>query len=323
VGLTPSLPQNTKSSVPPWFPFSGPIVIMAFMRRSSSRACRALAFVAILGLAGCGSDSPQAEPSPSLVEARPYGLKVPAGYGASTPTPLVLLLHGYTGSGFGQAQYFGMLMDADQHGYLLAYPDGTEDPRGNRFWNATDACCNFYGSPVDDVAYLVAVLDDVEAHYSVDLKRVYVVGHSNGGFMAHRLACDIGQRLAAAVSLAGSTWPDPDRCSAPAPVNVLQIHGDRDQTIFYGGTSAYPSAERTLAIWAQKNRCAGTLDPATPDLDLDVQIPGAETLASSYGGCPAGGSVDLWRIVGGGHVPSLDSSWADHVWTYLAAHPKP
>jgi polyhydroxybutyrate depolymerase len=296
---------------------------MTLVRCPFSRASAVLALVVILGLAGCGSDSPQPTPSPGLVEARPYGLKVPARYTASTPTPLVLLLHGYTGSGLGQAQYFGMLTDADQHGYLLAYPDGTEDPGGNRFWNATDACCNFYGLAVDDVAYLSAVLDDVEARYTVDPKRVYVVGHSNGGFMAHRLACEIGQRLAAAVSLAGSTWPDPNRCPAPAPVNVLEIHGDQDQSIFYTGSSTYPSVDRTLAIWAQKNHCTGTLDPVTPNLDLDVQIPGAETLPSSYGGCPTGGSVDLWRIVGGGHVPNLGASFADDVWAYLAAHPKP
>jgi len=292
---------------------------MTHMRRSSA----ALALLALLSLPGCGSDSPQPKPSPSLVEARPYGLKVPAGYSASTPAPLVLLLHGYSSTGLGQAQYFGMLPDADQHGYILAYPDGTIDPGGNRFWNATDACCNFGGSTVDDVAYLGAVIDDVEAHYTVDPKRVYVVGHSNGGFMAHRLACDIGQRLAAAVSLAGATWSDPGRCPAPAPVNVLQIHGDQDQTIFYDGSSAYPSAERTLAIWAQKNHCAGALEPTPPNLDLDVMIAGDETIAETYGGCPPGGSVSLWRIVGGGHVPSLGASFADDVWAYLSAHPKP
>jgi polyhydroxybutyrate depolymerase len=44
------------------------------------------------------------------------------------------------------------------------------------------------------VAYLGAVIDDVAAHYTVDPKRFFVIGHSNGGFMAHRLACEIGGR---------------------------------------------------------------------------------------------------------------------------------
>ena len=39
-------------------------------------------------------------------------------------------------------------------GFALAFPDGTRDSSGRRFWNATDACCNFENTPVDDVAYI-------------------------------------------------------------------------------------------------------------------------------------------------------------------------
>jgi len=101
-------------------------------------------------LFGCGNasrPSPEATPSSkpsapaSLVQARPYGLLVPQSYRAASR---VVVLHGYGSNGRQQAEYFGLLADAEEHGYLLAYPDGLTDPRGSRFWNATDACCNFY-----------------------------------------------------------------------------------------------------------------------------------------------------------------------------------
>lgn len=293
--------------------------------RSCPARAKYLAVVLAAALGACGDQSPPEPtptPTPSLVETRPYGLAVPGAYRSSTPTPLVVLLHGYGSTGRAQAEYFGLLADAEEHGYLLAYPDGLVDPRGSRFWNATDACCNFYGNPVNDVAYLGAVIDDVAARYTVDPRRVFVVGHSNGGFMAHRLACEIGGRLAAIVSLAGAVWLNPGACPAPSPVNVLQVHGDADETISYAGGPGYPSAAQTVAIWAQKNRCSGALE-AGADKDLDVQLPGLETRTETYAGCPPGGAASLWTIEGGGHVPRLGASWADEVWSYLSAHPKP
>jgi polyhydroxybutyrate depolymerase len=232
------------------------------------------------------------------------------------------VLHGYSASGRGQASYFGLFDGSEKHGYLLAYPDGTTDARGYRFWNATDACCNFFGSQVDDVAYLSAVIDDVESRYNVDTRRIFVVGHSNGGFMAHRLACEIGNRLAAVVSLAGATWKDPGRCPAGSPVNVLQAHGDADDTILYGGSPAYPSAQETVATWAQKNGCAGSLQPTGARFDLDTKLPGAETQEQTFTGCPPNGAVTLWTLDGGGHVPSLGTEWPEAVWIYVSSHAK-
>jgi len=141
--------------------------------------------------------------------------------------------------------------------------------------------------------------------------------------MAHRLACEIGGRLAAVISLAGATWRDAARCPAGSPVSVLQVHGDADQTILYGGTSVYPSAAQTVAIWAQKNRCLGALQSELASKDLDTGIAGAETRVDGFATCPRGASADLWTIVGGGHVPALGAAWADEAWAWFQAHPKP
>src|SRR5256885_15247126 len=72
----------------------------------------------------------------ALVAERPYNFVVPTGYDAATPTPLVILLHGYGASGNLQNAYFRGSALANRPTFLFAYPDGTPGPNGDRFWNA-------------------------------------------------------------------------------------------------------------------------------------------------------------------------------------------
>ena len=262
-----------------------------------------------------------------LVLARPYHLQIPAGYVPGTPVPLLLMFHGYGASGAGEESYLRLGALADAKTFLYAWADGTPDALGLRFWNATDACCDLYGKGVDDVAYASAILDDVQSKYAVDPKRIFLFGHSNGGFMAHRLACELSDRLAGVVSLAGMTWNDPVRCNAKGPVAVLQIHGDADAVIHYGGgrvlssMAPYPSARDTVAAWGTIDGC-GALQPTGTRLDLDSRLPGAETVVERYEGC-RGGAVELWTIQVGSHIPSWTDGWSAPVWDFLAAHPRP
>ncbi len=103
---------------------------------------------------------------------------------------------------------------APQGGFVYATPDGTIDGDGNRFWNATDACCNFDRRTVDDVAYLSSVIADIQGQLAIDPKRIAVVGHSNGGFMSYRMACERSDLVGAVVSLAGATFADSSRLQA-------------------------------------------------------------------------------------------------------------
>jgi polyhydroxybutyrate depolymerase len=256
---------------------------------------------------------------------RPYQLMVPSQTSVA-PAPLIVLLHGYGASGQKQAAYFGILEVAAERGILVAYPDGTVDGLGRRFWNATDACCNFTGSEIDDVAYLDAVIDDVSRSHAVDPGRVYLVGHSNGGFMAHRMACQRADRIAAIVSLAGATWDDASRCEPSEPVAVLQVHGDADATIRYGGGvlagHAYPSALTTVERWAALNGCTGNLETTGLRLNLDLLNWGSDTRVERVRGCAgAGADVELWTIEGGRHTPGLKKpAWPEAVIGFLEAH---
>jgi polyhydroxybutyrate depolymerase len=278
-----------------------------------------------------------------IVAARPYELHVPASYDPSKPAPLVVMFHGYGASGGLEEYLFDMTAASDANGFLYAYGNGTLDPTGSRFWNATNACCDFYDAAVDDVTYFDAIVADVSSKHMVDPKRVYVIGHSNGAFMSHRLACDRASKVAAIVSLAGAQWYDTSHCNPSEAVPVAEVHGTADMTIDYDGGytmetlldagpeagtvpfAQYPSAPTTVADWAAFDHCtAGSLAPNGTTYDLDSQLPGNETQVQAYAGCPSGIDVQLWVIQGGVHIPTLTKpGWADAVWGFLSAHAKP
>jgi polyhydroxybutyrate depolymerase len=266
----------------------------------------------------------------------PLTVHVPTSYQPDTPAPLVLSLHSYNGSAASQEVRMPLLSLVDEYGFMCVLPEGTLNCAGARFWNATDACCDFEESGVDDSGYLLAVIDEIKTQLSVDDRRVYVVGHSNGGFMSHRMACDHAGAVAAIACLAGATYLESSLCSPSEPVHVLQINGTADLVAPYGGGCVSfdgfcfppgpycgPGAVQTAETWATYNGCS--LDTETgPNLDLVAGLPGAETTVTRYvSGCAPGGSAELWTIEGGGHGPAFTSDSTRLIIEWLLAHPKP
>ena len=255
----------------------------------------------------------------------------PPRRGEPERAPLVVVLHGYSSNGLRQAEYLHLPELVREKGFYLAMPGGSRDPKGYHFWNATDACCNFWQAPVDDVAYLRALIEDAMVRYPIDPKRVFVVGHSNGGFMAHRVACELSLRVAAVVSLAGPMVKDATRCVPVAQVSVLHIQGDADESIHVNGgvigegAPPYPGTRDTVQTWARKNGCSLRTTSAGPALDLDAspKAPGAETVRERFADCPQSGAVELWMMHGSTHEPEVSGDFARALWAFLEAHPKP
>lgn len=282
------------------------------------------ALLVVLMLAACAPASPSsvdtAEPGPRTMslQGRDFRLVVPPGYDPQHPTGLVVGLHGYTSTATDLDGYFGLTAEAGRRGLLVALPDGTKDSGGHQFWNATTACCDFDGSGVDDSGYLSGLIDLVTQSYAVDPARVYVVGHSNGGFMAHRLACEHADQVVGIMSLAGAQNPDRNACRPSRPVSVLQVHGTADETIAFGGTGGYPSANDTVQEWAQLDSCTGKGDSGEPR-DLDSSG-GSETDVTAWASCSAEAGVELWAIEDAPHVPALADDFAAQVLRWLEAH---
>ena len=308
--------------------------------RAGAAVLVAVLVTVLVAAAGCGSDPPSNGRNTASAAAMPsrgtasiklgerrLTVHVPESYHADRPVPLVLLLHGYSSNGAEQESYLKFTPESDRRGFVYVYPEGTLDGHSDQFWNATDACCDFDRSGVDDSGFLSDLIRKLQAAYRIDAKRVYVIGHSNGAFMAFRFACDHADQVTAIATLAGATWQDPSKCKPSGPVGVLAIHGTDDETIAYaGGTnigSAYPSAQRTAADWLGFDHCAGTGTKA-PALDLVTDLPGAETSVIDYtAGCAGGSSVRRWTINGGRHVPAVGPAFAPAVMDYLLAQAKP
>ena len=200
--------------------------------------------------------------------------------------------------------------------FALIMANGTLDPDGKRFWNATDFCCDLHNTQVDDVKYLAGLLEEAATHIAVE--HIFALGHSNGGFMSYRLACEGIPGLVAIASLAGTSFSDPSRCAFASPVSVLQIHGTADKVVAYDGSTGeqdYAGAEEVALRWAALARCDLT-DPETlPSLDLDQGIDGPETVRTRYQtGCRHDVTIELWTIEQGSHVPNF----ATGLWPTLA-----
>jgi polyhydroxybutyrate depolymerase len=336
----PPAPPATRPTRPARSRLAGTVVVLAALTAgcsgSSNAADRASpSTTTTSGAAGATAagpdaavaDAPSRPPTAAeaaLVAARPYTLHEPPQ--AKNPAPLVVLLHGYGATGATQAAYLKLAAATDAQGMLLAIPDGTLNALRKRFWNATDACCAGRRTDVDDSAYLRAIVADVAAHHAVDPKRVYFVGHSNGGFMSYRMACDHADVVAAIVSLEAATWADTAKCRPTQSVAVLEIHGTADQLIKYDGGAItgkrYPGAQQTVKTWARYDGCSLTPDdPETAAHALELGLPPATVTAYSKD-CRGNGHAELWTQADGVHVPALDPTFATQVVAFLLAHPK-
>ncbi len=249
---------------------------------------------------------------------------VPASYDPLEPLPLIVNLHGYMGSGDLVEGMMRLGRLVDERRFVYATPDGLRDWWGLRYWSATDYCCGL-GAESDDSGYLEALVDEITARVSVDPKRIYFVGYSNGGFMSYRMACDHSERVAAIASLAGATFDDPGDCDATEPVHVLQIHGTEDDVIRFRGDCegrCYPGAVETVRQWATLAECERAVERG-PDLDLDREVAGAEAMTHRVERCSDGGSAALWTLRGSDHDPVLTDAFAERLVDHLYAHPKP
>ena len=263
-------------------------------------------------------------------DERTAELRLPGGYDGARKLPLVVALHGYSSDGPGVAWYLELYDSVHENGHLLLLPNGAWDATLLRYWNATEACCNFYAEGPDDVEWLTSLIDEAIEQYGADPDEVVLIGHSNGGFMSHRMACERGDRIHAIISLAGATYDDFEDCAMTGYPNILNVHGTSDTVIYFDGGEIlgerYPSASQTTASWAVRSGCdeeatyLGSLDLIGDDDD--------ETANLEHLNCDAGNHVALWKIDGGSHTPSFPDgslinsafSWAMENRKWFASH---
>jgi len=272
------------------------------------------------------SDSGGEDASASLVTEigtaeRPATVVPPTDYDPMVASPVLFLLHGYSASSTIQDVYFRLSAITRARGVILVLPDGTVDATGKQFWNADQRCCDFRRTGVDDSGYLTGLLDQVEAAYNVDSDRVYFYGHSNGGYMSYRMACDLSERVTAIASLAGATRTRDSDCMRARPVSILQVHGTLDPTILYeseSGDGGHVGAVDSVERWAAYAGCDLSAATMGENRDFDTSVAGAESTVRTYeSGCASGFIGEVWAIQGGGHIPGIDANSSTQVLDWL------
>ena len=257
---------------------------------------------------------------------REYLLYVPAHYDRSTPTPLVISMHGAGGWPAQQMRTSQWNRVAEAHGFIVVYPSGITGS-GPTIWHVERS-----SALATDVRFIADLIDALSARYNIDRSRIYANGLSNGGGMSFALSCTLSDRIAA-VGLVGAALTLPwSWCTDERAVPMIAFHGTADPDIPYlGGFSSisperFPNIPGWAALWAGRNHCAP--EPVDAELTADVS-------RRSYARCAGDADVLLYTVKEGGHTwpggtpmpewfvgtTSNDIDASSVMWEFFQAHP--
>ncbi len=260
-------------------------------------------FLFIVSCAKSGAENEKSTLHNIVVDGveRSYRLYVPPGVNSLQNVSLMLVLHGGLGNASSIEKTTGMNEIADSSQFIVAYPNGMGGRFGRmkkrRTWNAGHCCGPAQKRNSSDVLFIQKVIDDIQLKFSIDSRRIYVTGMSNGAMMAYRLACEIPDRIAAIIPVSGTI--EVGNCDGAKDIPVLHIHGDQDKNVPFGGGKGshtvsgimHTSVNDTMNLITRPRQCTA---PDQKNLNNNVQL-------LSYN-CGNGASVELMIIKGGGHV---------------------
>ena len=221
---------------------------------------------------------------------RKYNVHLPKGYDPDTPHSLVLNFHGYNGNAEEEELITSeMSVHADMNGYIVVYPEAYpfDDGEGGLVHTWNDLTCNTstpdepvficwehalyypahpcapgecnYCGCQDDVGFVDAMLDEIEANYCIDTERVYAAGFSTGGEFVQRLGCDLPERFAAIAPLHGFLHIG-FNCAPELPISTMNIWGITDRIIPYDGSRSmdgyfYTPVDEVVNLWGSAQGC--------------------------------------------------------------------
>jgi polyhydroxybutyrate depolymerase len=271
---------------------------------------------------------------------RTYLLHVPGSVFKDKPAPLVFLFHGGGSMAHHMVKFTGFNDLADKEGFIVVYPEGID-----KSWNDGREAEEVKAQKrnIDDVGFVKAMVESLSKEFSIDPKRIYASGISNGGFMSERLAAEMSDTFAAiGVVAAGMGRQIFDGLKPKEPVSVLILNGTDDPIVPYHGGAVLRTRGKTVdtdlivQMWAQIDGCGEK--PSVEELpDVDPKD-GTRVKRTTYSKGKNGTEVVLYSIEGGGHTwPGGNQYLPERVigkvcrdveatpilWQFFKAHPKP
>lgn len=266
--------------------------------------------------------------------------RIYVGQGVAAAAPLLFVLHGGEGSASGMELLTRGAFNriADRDGAIVVYPEGV-----GRHWNdGRDLPDVAARENVDDVGFIVALIDELAPEHAVDRARIFATGISNGGFMSLRLACDAAGTFAAVAPVTAVLSEKlGSRCQPAQPVAVAIMNGTQDPLVpWVGGTvkvlgksrGEVWSAENTFERWMELDACRDRVTDARIDRDPED---GTAVIVHHGDRCRDGTKVRLYEIEGGGHTWPKGVAYAnerlvgrvsqeleacEEIWKFMSAH---
>lgn len=263
-------------------------------------------------------------------QKRSYLLYVPKTYDPATPTPLVISIHGYGEWPAHQMQISHWNDLAEQYGFIVVYPSGTQFPLRWRTRGEPGSDTD----PMLDVTFISDLIEKLESEYNVDTARIYANGLSNGGGLSFVLSCKLSERIAAIGTVSGAYMLPWSECHPSRPMPTIVFHGTADPIVPYqGGPSRafdlpFPSIPEWIDALAQHNGCTGA--------PLEIPASG-EVSGIQYRNCTLNADVIFYTIADGGHswpggepMPEFivghttqDIDATRVMWDFFQQHPMP
>jgi polyhydroxybutyrate depolymerase len=250
-------------------------------------------------------------------QMREYIQYVPPIYDGSTPVPVVFAFHGL-GDSMENMYGIGMNFVADTANFIVIVPQALTDAVAGTAWNSLAGIAGVYfpNETIDDVGFVMAMIDTLADHYNIDFSRIYATGFSMGGFFTNRLACEHPEVFAAVASVAGTIGGGLD-CYPSLPIRIAHFHGTADQTVGYNNNLFGMTVPQWFAHWQDVNACMGevTEDPLPNPMNDNFTI---DYLRK--GDCAAETEVVLYRVNGAGHIwltPANDLFYTTEIWRFF------
>jgi polyhydroxybutyrate depolymerase len=235
-------------------------------------------------------------------------LNIPANYSKGTPVPLILGFHSRTTNAkeLLNSTYIGDFVN--DMGFVLATINGSVYEYSS--WNAGTCCTPAIDFKEDDLELSSLIIDSISSTYSIDPNRIWAIGHSNGGMMAYRLACDLSDKISG-VAIVGGALMD-DSCTPEKPVSIMHIHGDLDETIPFTGGGKFDVPDIQTSVI--KPNANFSCDIAPNEI---MPIVGVNQVAWN---CEQGAQTKLMNYLENGHEWHLEYTKA--ILRFLFAHPR-
>lgn len=242
--------------------------------------------------------------------------------------PLVIVMHGYTGSANNIMNYSGMNQVADENGFVVAYPQGTRDSSNNRFFNVG---YDFHGDvEVDDVGFIKELISSLRQTYSLSETDVFATGMSNGADMSYLLACEASDVFKAIAPVAGMILQSIyDTCAPQNPMPVFEIHGTEDYVTYWEGDmnnddgwGAYPDMRTMIDFWVELN---GLELSETTDIEDTNTNDGSNVVFERYWSSSTMNEVWFYKVMGGGHdwpgaEGNMDIDSSTDMWMFFSKY---